>query len=369
MDQSIRKHIVISAVNVRKGGTLTVLRDCLDYLSSRDDIRVTALVHNKKLCNIDGIEYIEIPWSIRSWVLRLWCEYVTMGKISRSLQPVDLWFSLHDTTPRVIAQRQAVYCHTSFPFMTPTLRDIMMDYKIPLFSLFTRYAYTINVRRNKYLVVQQEWMRQALSELIRFPKHRIIVAPPVINPLTVSVAIENDSPPLFIYPATADCHKNIEAVCEAARILTKEIGDDKFKLALTVKGKENRYARWLYSKYGDDNNIDFMGIVPRDELFKIYNKSTCLVFASRVESWGLPISEYLPTRKPMILADIAYSHEAAAGAVKVAICTPKPSEISSLMKNVVENDYRKFGPVPTKSIDAPFVHGWEELLNFLLKTK
>ena len=65
MGSTVRRNIVISAVNLRKGGTLTVLRDCLQYLSGRKDLHVTALVHRKELCDYPGIKYIELPWSMR----------------------------------------------------------------------------------------------------------------------------------------------------------------------------------------------------------------------------------------------------------------------------------------------------------------
>jgi len=106
------KQIVISAVNLRKGGTLTILRQCLAFLSEwapAHGYRVTALVHKLELADYPNIQYIELPWPIDGWGKRLWCEYVTMGKISRELGVIDLWLSLHDTTPRVQAHRQAVY--------------------------------------------------------------------------------------------------------------------------------------------------------------------------------------------------------------------------------------------------------------------
>ena len=115
-----------------------MLRDCLQYLSGRKDLHVTALVHRKELCDYPGIEYIELPWSIEGWIKRLQCEYITMHRISKQLPETDLWLSLHDTTPRVMAKQQAVYCQTSFPFMKTTLRDFRMDPKIPIFALFTR---------------------------------------------------------------------------------------------------------------------------------------------------------------------------------------------------------------------------------------
>ena len=80
------KTIVVSAVNLRKGGTLTILRNCLEYLSNlavEDDYRIVALVHKKELAYYPHIEYIELPWAMRNWGLRLWCEYVTMYSISQ----------------------------------------------------------------------------------------------------------------------------------------------------------------------------------------------------------------------------------------------------------------------------------------------
>ena len=104
-----KKTIVISAVNLRKGGTLTILRDCLQYLSNlAHEYRIVAIVHKSELCDYEGIEYIEMPDVIKGWGKRLWCEYVTMRKISEELSPVYLWLSLHDTSPRVKAERQFI---------------------------------------------------------------------------------------------------------------------------------------------------------------------------------------------------------------------------------------------------------------------
>ena len=48
----MKKTIVVSAVSLRKGGTLTILRNCLEYLSTlaqTGECRIVALVHKKEL--------------------------------------------------------------------------------------------------------------------------------------------------------------------------------------------------------------------------------------------------------------------------------------------------------------------------------
>ena len=93
------KTIVVSAVNLRKGGTLTILRDCLQYLSSlSQEYRIVALVHKRELCDYEGIEYIEMPEVIKGWGRRIWCEYVTMYHISKMFSRVSMAFSSrHDS--------------------------------------------------------------------------------------------------------------------------------------------------------------------------------------------------------------------------------------------------------------------------------
>ena len=369
MVEPVRRSVVISAVNIRKGGTLTILQDCLRYLSGRKDLQVTALVHDASLCRFSGIDYIEIPWSTDSWVKRLWCEYFTMHRISRSRPEADLWFSLHDTTPRVRARRQAVYCQTSFPFLKPLLQDWKMDYKIALFSLLTRFAYRIHIRRNRYLVVQQPWMREGLSRLVRFPTGRIIVAPPALaTPSVPETGL--DTIPLFLYPSTPDCHKNFETVCQAARMLEQRLGKNRFRVVLTVSGEENRYARWLHDQFADVSSIDFHGFMSQDELYRYYGRATCLVFASRVETWGLPISEFFPTGKPMLLPDLPYARCTASGAPAVHFFQVRDARgLSTLMEKVIRKDDRPFSPVPAAAIQPPLARDWEDLFTLLLSSE
>ena len=173
--------IVISAVNLRKGGTLAILRDCLSALSEmavQGEVRVIALVHRKDLAEYPGIEYIELPWSVRSWIHRIWCEYVTMYGISKRIGDIDLWLSLHDTTPRVKARRQAVYCHNSYPFFRWHWRHLWQNYRIVCFALFTRWIYRINLYSNDFVIVQSQWFREAFAQMFNLDKCRIVVFPP-----------------------------------------------------------------------------------------------------------------------------------------------------------------------------------------------
>ena len=365
-----KKTIVISAVNLRKGGTLTILRDCLRYLSTlAHDYRIVAIVHKRELCDYEGIEYIEMPDVIKGWGKRLWCEYVTMKRLSEELAPVYLWLSLHDTSPRVEADRQAVYCQTSFPFYKWSLRDFRMDFKIPLFAMFTKYAYKVNIRSNRYLIVQQNWLREGFSRMFGLDRDKFIVAPPQRKAVEVVPDSIQNQGYTFFYASTPDCHKNFEALCEAARLLEDEIGKEKFKVVLTLNGEENKYSRWLYGKWGNVSSIDFAGFMSKERLYGYYKAADCLVFPSKVETWGLPITEFMEASgdKPMLLSDLPYAHETASGASKVCFFNPSdPKELKERMKELIQDKCVALASVPKLDIEEPKADSWKELFEILL---
>lgn len=356
------KTIVVSAVNLRKGGTLTILRQCLAHLSSlvqsrhalscpeEERLRIIALVHSRELCDFPGIEYIEMPWCIRSWGHRLWAEYVTMHRISKDIaasqggRKVWLWLSMHDTTPRVEAQHREVYCHTSYPFLKLQWRDWIMDPKIPLFSLLGRLVYRINVRCNDNIIVQQQWFADAMSGLLKVPRDKFRVIPPVegcsnARPAVGAFAEKTDFP-VFLFASTADCHKNFETLCRAAADLDAK--GRKFRVVLTVKGDENRYARWLSRHWGQIASIDFHGFMTKDELYAAYSRADCFVFPSRIETWGLPISEYMQCNPSgrLLLADLPYARETSSGK-GVFFPATDASALKSLMAGIIDSFYER----------------------------
>lgn len=368
------KTIVVSAVNLRKGGTLTILRNCLEYLSGLaqgGDYRVVALVHKRELADYPGIEYIELPWTLKSWLLRLWCEYVTMCRLSRRLSPVYLWLSLHDTTPNVKAERRAVYCHNPFPFYPWKWKELRLNYRIVCFAWFSKYIYKINLHKNYRVLVQQQWIREEFVRMFHLPAERIIVTlptPVTSTPCAVKSASGQSAAYTFLYPSYGDIHKNFEQLCRAAALLEKEIGPGKFKVILTISGTENRYTQWLYKEWGKNESLEFAGFMDRKRLYDTYSQADCLVFPSKVETWGLPISEFAEFGKPMLLAELPYAHETAAGSKQAAFFAPGDAEaLKEYMKRLVFSDTSFLSQVPRQDIKMPKTTTWKELFDMLLR--
>jgi glycosyltransferase involved in cell wall biosynthesis len=368
-----QKTIVVSAVNLNVGGTLTILRDCLSYLSdlaSNGGYRVVALVFDKNLALFPHIEYIETQWPKKNWLNRLWYEYVSMKKVSRQFSPVYLWFSLHDTTPCVIAERRAVYCHNPFPFYKWKMQEWLFTPKIVMFALFSKYIYRVNIHDNNYVVVQQQWIKDEFKRLFKLTDETIVVAPP--SPANIDSKIEENSDGdetySFIFASSPNSHKNFECVCKATEILQKKYGINTFKVYITVKGDENAYAKWLRKAWGSNlTALHFIGFLDRKTLFEYYAKSHCMVFPSKVETWGLPITEFAAFEKPMLLPDLPYAHETAGGASKVSFFDQEnPTDLAEKMKALIEGDSSCLHSVEKRTLVPPVTHSWEDLFTLLL---
>lgn len=369
------KTIVVSAVNLVEAGTLAILRDCVQYLSilaEEKDYRVLVIIHKKELAYFPNIEYIETQWPKKRWVNRLWFEYVSLKKISKELSPVYLWFSLHDTSPTVVAQKRAVYCHNSFPFYKWKLRELYFAPKIVMFAIFSRYFYWINIKKNNYIVVQQSWFREAMANMFNLDPKQIIISKPSSTAVKMfGPGVDNnrsDENYVFIFAASPNSHKNFECICRAVAHLEQKMGIRNFKVYITITGIENKYTRWLFKNWGNKfTSLKFIGFLNRIELETFYASSHCLIFPSKVETWGLPISEFARYQKPMLLADLPYAHETAQGSCRVAFFDPdNEKQLANLMASLIQGNYSMLKPAEMKIVQPPVANNWAQLFDHLL---
>lgn len=364
MANDIVRRLVVSAVNFTEGGPLSALRDCLSIAASSlsDKWEIIALVHDQSLFDIPRITFIEFPHSKRSWLSRLYYEFWKFDALSRELNP-DVWFSLHDISPRVNARRRVVYCHNPSPFYQPPIREVLWDPKFFLFTLLYRYIYRINIHSNNFVIVQQDWIRNAFQHM--YGISNIVVAHPIIRDLPIFTPVITAKNNVFFYPALPRVFKNFEVICDAAEILCKRIGNT-FEVRLTISGSESRYAAYLKRRYEGSPVIRFIGLQSKEQMMAQYQEASALVFPSKIETWGLPISEAKGWRKPLLMADLPYAHETVGTYAHVNYFDPQnASQLAGLMEahlnGTLHPQAQKSG-----SITEPFAANWEELIRFVV---
>lgn len=364
-----KKTIVLSGINLIEGGPLTIYKECLKYLQENflEEYRIIALVHDKSLFleYKEKIEFIEFNDSKKSYLKRLYYEYIFFKKLSKKLKPY-LWLSLHDMTPNVVANKRVVYCHNPMMFYKMTKEERKKSFKLFLFSKFYKYIYKINIKKNNYVIVQQNWIRKEFKKA--FGIENIIVAHPEVNlealKIDKNIEVEKNS---FIYPSFPRVFKNFEVICKASEILeNKNIKN--FKVYLTIDGSENIYSKEIVEKYKKQECVKFIGLQSRKNLMNYYNKTETVIFSSKIETWGLPVTEAKAFKKKLILADLPYAHETLGNYEDVFFFNPDSAEELALkMESVINKKNISFDGNICKKIEQPYSNSWKELFEIILK--
>lgn len=367
MGDSIKLKIVISCVNFTEGGPLSVAYDCLtSEILDNPLIDVTVLVHKKSLFNkFDGkFAFLEYPEIKTSWKKRLNFEFKESKELSLNLKP-DIWISLHDISANVICPMQVVYCHNPSPFYKTSLKDGMYDYKFFLFSIFYKFLYKINIKRNKFVIVQQNWLRKKFEKMYGVPT---IVAYPSIELASIentnSSKYENNEIATFFYPSFPRIFKNFEVLFDAVILLSKIRSD--FQLLVTIDGTQNKFGNKLYEKYKHCSQIKFIGKQTREQVYSIFKSCTALIFPSKLETWGLPLTEAKSFNKPIIASDLEYARENIQDYKKVKFFDPNNAkQLANYMEQMLDGKLTfdtNILPIP----DQPFFKNWDGLLKFLI---
>lgn len=362
----MKKLIVVSGINLYSGGPLSIYLDFLSSVTKKGydkKYNIVAFVHKKELFyefEKSKIKFIELPKSRKSYLNRLFYEYVWFYEYSKK-HNVYLWISLHDITPNVAAKKRMVYCHSPLLFLKITPEIVRHYPGTALMKFLYKYVYALNIKKNDCVIVQQEWMRREFCKLYGLKRENIAVCKPIILEEKIKNRKRNENEPfVFLYAAYPRFFKNYEVIAKAVKILNKQRQD--FKVIFTVNGSENQYSRRLYAKYHDVHNIEWRGLVSREEMFELYGKVDALIFPSLLETWGLPISEFKLTGKLIILSDLPYAHEAVQPYDKAVFFNPNDEvSLSRLMTNAID------GMIDINMIEdihhrQPYYENWNEFL-------
>ena len=368
-----KKTIVLSGINLIEGGPLTIYKECLRCVEKYflENYEIVALVHNRELFSeFDSkIKFIEFMDSKKSYLKRFYYEYFYFKRLSKKLKPY-LWFSLHDMTPNVAADKRAVYCHNPIIFYDMKRKDMINEFKMFMFSRFYKYIYKINIKKNNFVVVQQDWIRKRFKKIFKI-KNVVVAHPNVViddsNNNCKNTKIVKNS---FLYPSFPRIFKNFEVICKAVEILENK-NIENFKVYLTIDGNENIYSKEIVEKYGRLKCIEFIGLQTRENLMKYYSKIETVIFPSKLETWGLPISEAKAFGKNIILADLEYAHETLGTYEKVMFFGPDDAEkLAEKMEMLINDDENmkniEFDGNFEKNIEKPFCKNWKELFDILL---
>lgn len=342
--------IVVNDIAASKTGALAILMDFYEYVKENcgehEWIFLTGGGYLKPCghISVNVLEYVK-----RSQKDRLYFDLVSGKKYIESLEP-DVVFSLQNTLTSGSIRRlrdgeygrkgekvpQVLYVHQPLGFQ-----------KTKRFSFFDReereyavYQYLIgslidaSVKRADRVIVQTEWMREAVAGKDHVSLDKIIKVLPQVPDLTeyrpenTGDVWNNKS---FFFPSGEILYKNHECVLKAAGILNDK-GIEDFKVHFTLKGLSDVTARTYPDPHG---NIIWSGRVSREEVIREYGRST-LIFPSYIETFGVPLAEARQIGTLILASDCPFCHEVLSGYENVRYFDPFDEKaLASLMEDVI----------------------------------
>jgi len=331
------RRVLVNAVSAKMGGARTIVESLVSSAGKFPDHEFVVLA---------GFEYGgDIPHNVK------WKQLPMSGApaIFFSLFGVAffyLWYGAdflvsfnNINSPLISNQRKITYFH-----QLKALDVSFSEPKVWVIRYYLRYS-------KETIVVQSHEVESAFKRMFKFNKNEILVAWPGVavpiskssidrEPRTVLVPISNPKSP----------HKNFSF----ARAVASKLGRD-WRVVVTAFGGDIHLML-------DERNIEFVGVLSRDDLFEEYRRASVCLISSTHETIGLPIFESLSVGTPVVVYEADYiRHFIDKFGINEGVDLVKtPSDALQKIKDI------SLHGVPKVRVDNDFCDAeWEKIINKL----
>lgn len=314
--------IVVNATAIKAGGALTVLNE---FIARADDSRnyiIFVRSDLEKLSHGNNIRLVRIERT--RGFSRVWWDFcgLSLWLIKEKIF-IDHLVSLQNMGVKgfgLRGKKQVIVYHQAIPligkkwsFLSRRTRSLA----------FYKYIYPFFVRfldsESADYIVQAEWVKLKLHEVVGIPLARISVVKPslIIDKEWVCPVALTQNKITFFYPAADFHYKNHLILVLAAKKLKSDLPHiaSRIKIVLTL-GLESSTAIEV-QRCGVESMFEFKGQVPRREVLGYFKSGSFLLFPSMVETVGLPLLEAAYFSCSIIASDCPYSREVLDGASNV----------------------------------------------------
>jgi glycosyltransferase involved in cell wall biosynthesis len=164
---------------------------------------------------------------------------------------------------------------------------------------FWRLLLYASAHRSRRLIAVSESTKADLLRFYHLPAERIQVIPHGVEPAFFELD-RTQTEPYLLCVSTLHPHKNIERLLRA-------YGREKREYRLILAGMRGFHTRPIEALIGTLNlgdSVQLTGWIPREELYRLYERARAFVYPSTFEGFGMPVLEAMAAGVPAACSDI-----------------------------------------------------------------
>jgi glycosyltransferase involved in cell wall biosynthesis len=172
--------------------------------------------------------------------------------------------------------------------------------------LFFRFGLPRLLKKCRAVFTVSETTKQDVASQYAYPLEKIYVVPNGVDASAFSPdPTAKPKEPFLLMVGARYSHKNVDEVLDHAHLWS-----DRFKLIVTSCGGDYK-ARLLQkvAELGIGDRVEFSDYLSRDQLIKLYQGCSALLYPSKWEGFGIPPLEALACGSPVIASDIPVHRE------------------------------------------------------------
>ncbi len=342
--------IVVNDIAASTGGALEILQQFYRYIRAHDASNEWIfLLSAPHIEETERIKVVLLPEVKGSKLKKLRFDLFSGRKVINAMAP-DAVLSLQNIITFGVKAPQYAYIHQSIPYQA-----------VKSFSFFKAeerglavYQHLIgrlihrSARRADGVIVQSDWMKEAVAKKAKISQDKIITAMPECSFSDAKPTAAFD-PCRFFYPTADAVYKNNDLIVRACELLCAR-GIDGFKVYMTLPEGRLRHP-----------NIVCTGYLDRERLAEEYASST-LLFPSYIETVGLPLLEAAYFGVPILAADCPHAADVLKGYENAAYFAPfEAAQLAGLMADIIE-DKNKQGRIKHDTLHES---GWKDVHQYI----
>ena len=302
-------NVLVIDVAAQIGGAVTILEQFIEEFSQDKNndffVVLSALDYNDR----DNIKFLKYKWVKKSYIHRLFFDYIYIRRIVRSIKPGYI-LSLQNATVSVKGVRQEVYFHNALP-ISEKRYSIFESKKMWFYQNVIGAIVKKSLKRASVIYVQANWIKKKLTQNWAIEESKISVKRPYVNIQAIprkatAKGVDPENGIVFFYPANSAVYKNHENLFRACAQLWD---NDTLNFSLVLTGDLNRLNEKCKTiLQGKSYPVKFVGRLNKDQMREYYI-STTLVFPSYIETVGLPLIEAKSYGAQILASDCEYAHE------------------------------------------------------------